>query len=207
MNFSIPMLSSKGLLGGRSLEKLVKEGVIRGVPPAHINGASVDVRLGSEFYFESYHFKESYSGDPEVGPLGVISPTVVDLSAKDEIEWTKIHANPGERIYIQPGQFFLTHTEEMLDLPDDVSSLFLLRSSCARAGLEHSQAGFGDAGFTGQLTLEMKNITEHQTLVLQPGMRIGQILFFRHDHVGDRSYRLKGRYGGQNGVQVSKGAS
>ena len=61
--------------------------------------------------------------------------------------------------------------------------------------------------FHGQLTLELKNILQHHRLALRPGMRIGQIVFLRHADAGERSYRLKGRYGGQTGVQPSKGVA
>lgn len=182
-------LGAHGLIGGGELVRLVESGVID-ADPAHINAASIDVRLGGEFFFED--------------DTGLCS---VDLPKKDELAFERLQAAEGEAVFVQPGEFFLTHTVETLALPDDISCLFLLRSSCARAGLEHSQAGFGDAGFHGQLTLEFKNITRYHRMALRPGMRIGQILFLRHADAGERSYRLKGRYGGQTGVQVSKGAA
>ncbi len=180
-----------GLLGGAELVELVEKGVID-APGAHVNAASVDVRLGGEFLFET---------TPPIGALDV------DLATKAEPQFTAIRAGENQPVYACPGEFFLAHTVETLALPDDVSCLFLLRSSCARAGLEHSQAGFGDAGFHGQLTLELKNILQYHRLVLRPGMRIGQLVFLRHADSGERSYRLKGRYGGQTGVQVSKGTA
>lgn len=180
-------LGAHGLIGGEELVRLVEGGVID-ADPAHINAASVDVRLGQEFLFES-------------------GSGTVDLATKAEPGFDKVVVGEGDPVYVSPGEFFLAHAVETLALPDDVSCLFLLRSSCARAGLEHSQAGFGDAGFHGQLTLELKNILQHHRLALRPGMRIGQILFLRHADAGERSYRLKGRYGGQTGVQVSKGTA
>lgn len=187
----VDKLAARSLIGGEELARLLEDGVID-ADPKHVNAASIDVRLGSEFFFED---------DAGFGFLAA------DLSKKDpRLAFRRLEARAEDRIDLEPGEFFLAHTRETLALPDDVSCLFLLRSSCARAGLEHSQAGFGDAGFTGQLTLELKNITRHHVLYLRPGMRIGQILFLRHAHAGERSYRHKGRYGGQAGVQVSKGA-
>ena len=180
-------LGAYSLLGGDQLAALVEQGVID-APEEHINAASIDVRLGREFLFES-------------------GSGTVDLATKAEPGFDKVVAGEGDPVYVSPGEFFLGHLVEQLALPDDVSCLFLLRSSCARAGLEHSQAGFGDAGFHGQLTLELKNILQHHRLALRPGMRIGQIIFLRHADAGERSYRLKGRYGGQTGVQPSKGVA
>jgi len=182
-------LGAYSLLGGDQLAAMVEQGVID-APEEHINAASIDVRLGREFLFESN-----------------ARPGTVDLSTKAEPAFERVTAGVGEPVYVQPGEFFLGHLVEQLALPDDVSCLFLLRSSCARAGLEHSQAGFGDAGFHGQLTLALKNILQHHRLALRPGMRIGQIVFLRHADAGERSYRLKGRYGGQTGVQPSKGVA
>lgn len=182
-------MGAHSLLGGKALDRLVEAGAIGDVPPGHINAASIDVRLGREFFFEM--------------PEG--RSAAVDLAEKAELSWERVTAGVGDPVHVNPGEFFLAHLVEPLALPDDVSCLFLLRSSCARAGLEHSQAGFGDAGFHGQLTLELKNITQYHRLILRPGMRIGQIVFFRHADAGERSYRLRGRYGGQTGVQPSKG--
>ena len=132
-------LGAYSLLGGDQLAALVEQGVID-APEEHINAASIDVRLGREFLFES-------------------GSGTVDLATKAEPGFDKVVAGEGDPVYVSPGEFFLGHLVEQLALPDDVSCLFLLRSSCARAGLEHSQAGFGDAGFHGQLTLELKNLS------------------------------------------------
>lgn len=51
------------------------------------------------------------------------------------------------------------------------------RSTCGRLGIEsHLAAGFGDYGFGGAFTLELKN-NLNLPLILRAGMRIGQIAF------------------------------
>lgn len=51
------------------------------------------------------------------------------------------------------------------------------RSTCGRLGIEvHLSAGFGDYGFGGAFTLEIKNNLK-APVILYPGMRIAQIAF------------------------------
>lgn len=175
------------LLAGKELHELIDAGVIDALHE-NVNAASIDVRLGREFCFE--------------GPGG----SVVDLRDKESLAFFQFETDA--RLDIDPGRFFLAHTMETFNLPDNVSAEFKLRSSVARSGLQHMLAGWADAGFNGaQLTLEFKNVTQRHTLVIAPGMRIGQMIFFRHAPAGENSYAVRGRYNGQKGVQPSKGAA
>lgn len=179
------------LLAGKQLHQLIDDGVIDALHE-NVNAASIDVRLGNEFQFESH--------------IGLSSPAC--LSTKDSLEFHVGEFEDGEPISIEPGVFFLAHTMETFNLPDNISAEFKLRSSIARSGLQHMLAGWADAGFHGaQLTLEFKNVTQWHTLLIEPGMRIGQMVFFAHEPAGDNSYAIKGRYNRQRGVQPSKGAA
>jgi len=56
------------------------------------------------------------------------------------------------------------------------------------------------------LTMELRNNLGYTRLLLTPGMRIGQLVFWRGDPVpGVASYRTRGRYNNQSGAQGSKG--
>lgn len=177
------------LIAGSELLQLIQDGVIDALSE-NVNAASIDVRLGNEIMVEASR--------RSVG--------IIDLDAKQQLALERIEI-PESGVAIAPGEFFLAHTIERLCLPDDISCDFMLRSSVARAGLEHLHAGWGDAGFQGSLTLEFKNVTQYHRLGLRPGMRIGQLRFFRHADAGDYSYRVKGRYNNQVGVQPSKGVA
>lgn len=62
------------------------------------------------------------------------------------------------------------------------------KSTLARQGLiVHVTAGFIDPGFQGKITLELKNISQHN-LVLHQGMRIGQLVFEPLDHPAQHPY-------------------
>ena len=82
-------------------------------------------------------------------------------------------------------------------LPTDLVARLEGKSSLGRLGLLiHSTAGFVDAGWDGQLTLELSNVA-NLPITLYPGMKIGQISFIRMTTAGRRALRL-----GRGGQQV-----
>lgn len=187
------------LLTYTELSELVASGVID-ADPIHINAASIDVCLGSDLLVEAKIPDFTH-------PIGHPHP-VVDLADKlDDIRMDRIVMDHHGYV-LKPGRFCLAHTVETFHLPDDVCAHFVLRSSVARRGLNHLLAGFADPGWHGaQLTLELHNVLQNHSLLLKPGMRIGQMVFFRGKTVPEhQSYAAKGRYNRQSGVVASKGA-
>ena len=80
------------------------------------------------------------------------------------------------------------------------------KSSLGRLGLlTHSTAGFIDPGFTGHVTLELSNVAT-LPIKLWPGMKIGQLCFFRLSSPAEQPYgTLAGsRYQGQRGPTASR---
>src|SRR5699024_830083 len=62
------------------------------------------------------------------------------------------------------------------------------KSSLGRLGLlTHSTAGFIDPGFQGHITLELSNMAT-LPVALWPGMKIGQLCFFRLSCTSARPY-------------------
>lgn len=178
------------MLSYHALHDLVHRGVIDALPE-QINGASIDVCLGSNLLIECGSFD-----DP---------PAAVDLSKREALTFARVTMG-ADGYALQPGDFVLAETLEMFHLPEDVAALFVLKSSMARAGLEHSQAGFADPHWHGSvLTLELKNITAHHTLLLKPGMRIGQMVFFRVAPVPEsKGYGVKGAYNRAGSVVATR---
>jgi dCTP deaminase len=174
------------LLSYVELVELVDAGVIQGVERSAINAASIDVRLGMDFKFES----------PSV------SSHIVDLSERQSIAFT----DGKDRAVLAPQEFILAHTLETFILPLDISAAFCLKSSIARNGLEHLNACWADAGWEySTLTMELKNMTRYHTLMIKSGMYIGQMKFFRHTEVPEEhSYRVRGRYNGDASVSTIK---
>ncbi len=178
-----------GLLSATELQQLVEQGVIEGVEEGCINAASIDLHLGDFFLSEQ---NGSEWGEP---------PTI-NLAKRDKPEMYR----QSDFIELPPGAFCLASTKEIFHLPDDISGMFILKSGMARAGLEHSQAGWADAGWHGSaLTLELSNLLQHHTLRIEAGMAIGQIILFRHAPVPKEfSYATKGRYNGDRSVSEIK---
>lgn len=178
------------ILTYNELVKLVDDGVLTGVHPGHINGASIDVTLGNTIYVEA-------------PPKGGYDR--VDLMAKEtpNLEQITIHGYYD----LAPQQFCLASTTEIFNLPDDIAAEFRLKSSGARAGLDAALAMFCDPSWTGSvLTLELFNNLKHHHLRLRPGLKVGQILFFRGEHVpGHASYAVRGQYNFSADTTPSKG--
>ncbi len=113
------------LLTHTDLLDLVAAGVILGVPRSHINGASIDVTLGSRLWIEA-------------PPHGL--ETVVDLMAKAGPHLEPVDLLDCHYYDLSPGQFCLGGTEQIFHLPNDISAEFRLKSSAARAGLDAALA-------------------------------------------------------------------
>lgn len=107
--------------------------------------------------------------------------------------------------YLQPGDFVLAHTQELVRIAPGLEAVFQLKSSRGREGYQHMLAGYIDPGFTGQVTLELKNVTNYQRLPLYKGLRIGQLRFATLESIPARPYFVTGRYNHDMGAQKSKG--
>ncbi len=105
-----------------------------------------------------------------------------------------------EPFILHPGEFVLGQTFERVTLPDDLVARLEGKSSLGRLGLLiHSTAGFVDAGFEGNLTLELSNVA-NLPITIYHGMPIGQISFMRMDGPVERPYGAReagSKYQGQ----------
>lgn len=176
------------LLSHNELVQLVADGVIVGVKPEAINATSIDIHLGDTIMLE-----------PDL-------PRTIDYRKREpalEDSYTMI---PEYGYVLEPGEFLLGQSEEMFNLPNNISAEYKLKSSMARIGLEHMNAGWCDAGWNGSvLTLEFKNMLRYSNVRIRPGDAIGQMIFFRHEPVGDEaSYATRGRYNGDTTVKGIK---
>ena len=105
-----------------------------------------------------------------------------------------------EPFILHPGEFVLGQTLERVSLPDDLVARLEGKSSLGRLGLLiHSTAGFVDAGFEGNLTLELSNVA-NLPITIYHGMPIGQISFMRMDGPVENPYGARAagsKYQGQ----------
>ena len=112
-----------------------------------------------------------------------------------------------EPFILHPGEFVLGSTIERVQLPNDLVARLEGKSSLGRLGLLiHSTAGFVDAGWDGQLTLELSNVA-NLPITLYPGMKIGQISFIQMTTAADNPYgssAVGSKYQGQRGPRPSR---
>jgi dCTP deaminase len=157
---------------------------------AMVQPSSVDVRLDRFFrVFENHKY-------PHIDP------------AEEQPDLTRlVEPDGGEPFILHPGEFVLGSTYELVTLPDDVAARLEGKSSLGRLGLlTHSTAGFIDPGFSGHVTLELSNVAT-LPIKLWPGMKIGQLCFFRLSSPAEHPYgsaKYGSRYQGQRGPTPSR---
>lgn len=160
---------------------------------SQVNGASIDVRLGRTFLQEKY-------SDSRFRPC-------VNLKEKEGLRVSKRILAWRDTFYLEPGEFILAETVEIFNLPLYISAEFRLKSSGVRVGLDQALAVWCNPGWYGSvLTLELRNNCRFHTLLLQPGMKIGQVVFFKGEPVPhEDSYAVRGQYNNDTEVTGNKG--
>jgi dCTP deaminase len=180
------------LLSDRDIRAEIEAGrvILDPYDESMVQPSSVDVRLDRFFrVFENHRY-------PHIDP------------AEEQPDLTRmVEASGDEPFILHPGEFVLGSSYEIVSLPDDVASRLEGKSSLGRLGLlTHSTAGFVDPGFSGHVTLELSNVAT-LPIKLWPGMKIGQLCFFRLSSPAEHPYgsdRSGSRYQGQRGPTPSR---
>jgi dCTP deaminase len=168
------------ILCDSEIRALCKEGLVDPYDPVLVNPASLDVRLGENILIEtaltSHMQPRSIAGFTEDRPF-----------------------------LLHPREFILAETVETFFLPSFLAGQFALKSSRARAGIEHLMAGYCDPGWSGsKLTLELQNARALHPVKLWPGMRIGQLVFHVMSATPAEDYSVVGHYNFDQQVTASK---
>jgi dCTP deaminase len=161
------------LLSDRDIRAEIDGGRVRVEPydPAMVQPSSIDVRLDKFFrLFDNHKY-------PHIDP------------AQDQPELTRlVEVDAEDSFVLHPGEFVLGSSLELVSLPDDVAARVEGKSSLGRLGLlTHATAGFVDPGFSGHVTLELSNVAT-LPIMLWPGMKIGQLCFFRLSSPAENPY-------------------
>jgi dCTP deaminase len=140
-------------------------------------------------------------GGIDVDPLPdeeQIQPASLDVRLGCEVYHFKgDHRVKSPRHRLQPGERYLGHTKETVDLPNNIAAQLAGRSSIGRQGvIVHKTAGWIDPGFTGEITLELMNLGD-ELVDLREGERVAQLVFFPLDH---SSSGYDGGYQSQEGA-------
>jgi dCTP deaminase len=150
------------LLCDWEIENAIKDKEIHIDPydPSFISSNSIDMRLGDRFitYMKS---------DKIIDPYDCES---IGKDIKDT--WN------AKTFIIQPGDFVLARTLEVIQLPDFYAARVEGKSSLARIGLTiHQTGGWIDSGFKGSITLEISTVNV-RPILLHSGMPICQLAIF-----------------------------
>lgn len=137
---------------------------------------------------------------------GHVQPASIDLRLGRDFLFMGASINAAGNMPLDPGDFALGTTMETVTIPAHLVGQINGRSSWARKGLiVHTTAGFIDPGFTGQITLELANLS-HETLWLPVGERICQLVLTQLTSPAEKPYGSAGlgsHYQGQTGVTAS----
>ncbi|MDP7550917.1 MAG: dCTP deaminase [Acidimicrobiales bacterium] len=180
------------ILSDRSIREAVTKGqiVIEPYDDSCVQPSSVDLHLDHRFLVFRNHTR------------GLIDVRQ-DLSDLTEM----VEGSDDDPFILHPGEFVLGSTSERIAVPDDLVARLEGKSSLGRLGLLiHSTAGYVDAGWDGQLTLELSNVAS-LPITLYPGMKIGQISFMHMTTAADNPYgasQLGSKYRGQEGPRPSR---
>lgn len=164
-------------------------------------------------------------GDLDISPFDPerVQPASVDLLLDQYVrtfagpKWAEIdvadvrprHTTLGEigedGWLLDPGGFLLACTVERVTLPDDLAARVEGKSSLGRLGLTvHVTAGFIDPGFSGQITLEIANLSG-KPIRLRRLMPIAQLCLIPMSAAPERPYGHAGNhYQGQFGPTESR---
>ncbi|MBN2454213.1 dCTP deaminase [Candidatus Woesearchaeota archaeon] len=155
-----------------------------------VQPASIDVHLDNKFLVFN---KAKHS--------------VIDVKKKTNDLMKEVAITDDEPFILHPGEFVLGSTLEWIKLPNHISGRIEGKSSLGRIGLLiHSTAGYVDAGWQGNLTLELSNVSP-LPITLYYKMKIGQISFLRMTTEVLNPYgseKLKSHYQGQKKPSQSK---
>lgn len=176
----------------RSIREAVDSGsiIIDPFEPSFVQPSSVDLRVSDGFrVFVNHRYSEI---DPR--------------SPQDDLTQL-VEVGDDDAFMLHPGEFVLGSTLERVKLGDDVVARLEGKSSLGRLGLLiHSTAGFVDPGFEGHITLELSNVAT-LPIAIYPGMKIGQISFYKMTTPADSPYgspELGSKYQGQSGPTASR---
>lgn len=142
-----------------------------------VNPASIDIRIGDTIIVES--------------PSGGMDRELSIANTTKEYPY-----------HVTPGEFILVSTLEHTTVPNGYVAELKLKSSAARAGFNHALAFWVDPGWSGILTMELKNWTMYTTLKIWRGQRIAQLVVHKLDQPAEFPYQ--GKYQGASGVEGTK---
>lgn len=202
-------MDNAGVLSGSAIKGFVSDGriVIEPFTEARVNPGSYDLTLGKGIrvytdvvYVDDYIEHAVRAGKrpngaqfmPRKGAFSGDCPHYIDAARENETLFLEMEA--GKPFLLKPNIGYLMHTAERV-WTDSFVPVIDGKSSVGRLfAATHITAGYGEANFTGQYTLEV--VVTHP-VVVYPGMRFCQIRF--HTIVGKKD-QYAGNYTGKDAL-------
>ena len=147
-----------------------------------VSSFGYDIRLGNEFSeFEK-------------------SKTPLDVKDQDTLEKDLYISN--DYWIIPPNDMVLAKSVEIFDIPRDIQVICLGKSTYARVGLVVNVTPL-EAGWTGQLVLELSNTTK-RPIKVYVNEGCAQLLFLKGNECKTSYADRKGKYQNQSGITGAK---
>ena len=157
-----------------------------------VKGASIDLPLGTVFYVPKSGLDSGIAHNHYSPVL-----TSVDINASNPEEYfDKLEVPEGKGIVLKPGAFILGMCTDIIKLPNNLAAKLYSRSSAGRWGLDMClSAGWIDPGYSGILTLEIRNFN-NRTVFLKTGISYCQLVL---EQVTGTATGYRGHYQDETG--------
>ena len=173
-----------------------------GIDPDYVNPTSYDLTVGGyrrlkKEWLQIGSVQDSYTY------WNILGQPNIFLAEDRHKFWDKERVlAEGEVITISPWEPMLMVTREIIKIGEQQMGIMLSKSTIGRAFLEHFHAGFFDAGFEGQATLEVMNLAPFPIQIVS-GQRLVQMVTFESSKTPLKIY--KGRYKNLRGAEPPRG--
>ncbi len=171
--------------------------------PSHVNTSSYDVTLGHYFYKSGigggdtlYNPYDADEVEKHFGELMEAEPLFEHSTVMRRLGIQAFKGIPSDHpvIILRPHERILAHTQEFIGIRGQGTTSMQARSTTGRNGVVVCMdAGWGDTGYIGRWTMEIKNHNE-QYVVIPVGIRIAQIVFHHTGIVVGEYARMSGKY-------------
>jgi dCTP deaminase len=125
--------------------------------------------------------------------------TVLDPKQDDIDSWLSWR---NDTQILKNGGFYLCRSVETFTIPEDLLGVVVGKSTYARCGLIVNCTPM-EPGWSGQLTIELHNASEHDIKVYA-NEGIAQVMFFRGERPAITYADKRGKYQGQAGVTLAR---
>ena len=127
----------------------------------------------------------------QINPKEIVERGIVSMSEFAEVQQVGIDFSISETVNIRQGGSVNVSFNETIALPDDVFSLFNIRSSFSRRGV-FATTGVWDPGYVGSLGCTLYNLGD-SPIRIEKNTRVGQMLFFKAEAASSYEGQWQGK--------------